>query len=128
MLNLKILQKDWFNIGKPWNLLTLLQRPFSTCQPICVHQSFALCRNGMDKNNICINIDDWNGWWKELHHNKFHDDTAHKCQRQNSSISLFRRRITISHMCSSCSFKERKKSFFHLHTIYAFFHLVAIFV
>lgn len=38
--HLNILQKHWFNVSKPWNLLTLLNWSLTTSQPICIHQAF----------------------------------------------------------------------------------------
>lgn len=39
---LQCFQKYRLNIGKPSDFFTFFGRAFSTCQPVCVHQSFTL--------------------------------------------------------------------------------------
>lgn len=42
---LQCFQKYGLNFGKPRYLFTLFSRTLSACQPICIHQSFALSKS-----------------------------------------------------------------------------------
>lgn len=114
---LQIFQKNRFNVSKPWYLLAFFNRSFSTCQPICVHQSFALCQTNVN-NNIRL-------WmmnrilWSIITKIPFDNNNTNQYQCQNISI------IIISENYFPCA--HIKTTFFHLHILF-FSHLLFLII